>query len=101
MCYALIAGDYYYLFSDSTSHRHDWYPEYDVKIGRPTEAGKRVGDHVWRRQYEKALVVVNLPGARGPFTAPVGHEARDSLTGETGIEFIIPPGDGRILVTSE
>lgn len=98
LCYALIVGDYYYLFSDSTSHRHDWYPEYDVKIGPPTEAGQRVSDHVWRRQYEKALVVVNLPGAKGPFTARVGRPARDAFTGETGTEFAIPPGEGRILV---
>jgi len=98
LCYALVAGDYFYLFSDSTSHRHDWYPEYDVKIGRPQEAGKRVDEHGWRRQYEKALVVVNLPGAKGPFVARTGHSAKDSFTGETGTEFTLPPGDGRILV---
>jgi len=28
----------------------------------------------------------------------VDNPARDSLTGETGTEFILAPGDGRILV---
>lgn len=97
LCYTLIIGDYYYLFSDSTSHRHDWYPEYDVKLGLPTEEGRRVKDHVWQRRYEKGLVVVNLPGAKGPFTARVDQLARDAFSGETGTEFEIPPGDGRIL----
>ena len=36
LCFALTVGDFYYLFADNTSHQHDWYPEYDVKIGLPT-----------------------------------------------------------------
>jgi hypothetical protein len=66
LCYALTIGDFYYLFSDSTSHQHDWYPEYDIKIGLPREPGQRVSSHVWQRHYDKAWVVVNLPGAPGP-----------------------------------
>lgn len=98
LCYSLIIGDYYYLFSDSTAHSHDWYPEYDLKIGLPKESGKRVNDHVWQRQYEKARVVVNLPGGKEPFVVRADRPAKDSFTGETGTEFTIPPGDGRILV---
>lgn len=98
LCYTLTIGDYYYLFSDSTSHQHDWYPEYDVKIGMPAGEGERVNSHVWRREYDRALVVVNLPGAQGPYEVEVERPARDSFTGETGRRFVIPPGDGRILV---
>ncbi len=101
LCCALTIGDFYYLFSDNTSHRHDWYPEYDVKIGLPTAAGQRLGSHVWQRQYEKALVVVNLPGASGPYEVKLDKPARDSLTGESGTSFTIPPGDGRILLTTD
>jgi hypothetical protein len=81
LCYALTIGDFYYLFSDNTSHRHDWYPEYDVKIGLPLAARQRLGSHVWQRQYEKALVVVNLPGAAGPYEVKLDKPAQDSLTG--------------------
>jgi hypothetical protein len=98
MCYALIIGDFYYLFSDSTSHQHDWYPEYDLKIGLPAGAGERIDSHVWRRPYEKALVVMNLPGAEEPYPLQLDRSARDSLSGEVGERFSIPPGDGRILV---
>jgi len=101
LCYALTIGDFYYLFSDSTSHRHDWYAEYDVKIGLPVAAGQRINSHVWQRQYEKALVVVNLPGATGPHEVQLEKAAKDSLTGESGMTFTIPPGDGRILLTTD
>jgi hypothetical protein len=101
MCYALIVGDYYYLFSDNTFHGHDWYPEYDVKIGLPAGEGERVSAHVWRREYEKALVVMNLPGTTEPYEVEVERPARDSFTGDTGTTFTIPAGEGRILVYSE
>jgi len=101
MCYALIVGDCYYLFSDNTSHRHDWYPEYDAKIGLAVGPGERVGSHVWRRQYQNALVVVNLPGATAPFAVKLEARARDAFTGEIGTAFAIPPGDGRILLRAE
>ena len=98
MGYSLIIGDYYYLFSDNTFHGHDWYPEYDVTIGLPLAAGERVSSHVWQRKYEKALVVVNLPGAKGPYEVRLERPARDSFTGESGVQFTVAPGDGRILV---
>ena len=98
LCYALIVGDFYYLFSDNTSHQHDWYPEYDVKIGLPAGPGQRVNAYVWRRSYAKALVVVNLPGAAELYRVTLDAPARDSFTGRTGSEFTIPPGDGVILV---
>jgi putative glycosyl hydrolase-like family 15 (GHL15) protein len=98
LCYALIVGDYYYLFSDSTSHDHDWYPEYDVKIGGPASPGERLGPHAWRRRYDRALVAVNLPGAKEPSRVELEREATDVLTGEKGKAFEIPAGDGRILL---
>ena len=101
LCYALSIGDFYYLFSDNTSHRHDWYPEYDMKIGLPTSPGKQISSHVWQRQYEKALVIVNLPGAAAPYEIKLDKPAKDSLTGKLGTSFTIPPGNGRILLMIE
>ena len=98
MCYALIIGDFYYLFSDSTSHRHDWYPEYDMKIGFPVAAGERINAHVWQRRYDKALVVMNLPDGKAPYDVTLDKPAKDSFTGETGTSFVVPAGDGRILI---
>ncbi len=98
LCYALTIGDFYYLFADNTSHRHDWYPEYDIKIGLPVEDGKRINSHVWTRKYEKALVVVNLPGAKSDHSIEFEQPRKDSLTGEKGKKFLIPPGEGRIFL---
>lgn len=98
LCFALTIGDFYYLFSDNTSHRHDWYKEYDDKIGLPVEEGLRINEYVWTRKYEKALVVVNLPGAESNYSINLTRSHKDSLTGEKGKHFIVPPGDGRILM---
>jgi len=98
LCYALTIGDFYYLFSDNTSHRHDWQPQYDVKIGPPLGPGAIVSSHVSNRRYEKGKVVVNLPGAPGPYVLELGQPTKDALTGETATKFTIPPGDGRILL---
>lgn len=98
LCLALAIGDFTYLFADDTSHVHDWYAEYDSKIGRPTGPGERLGPHLWRRPYERALVVVNLPGAAKAERVVLGTEAQDTLTGERGTGFEIPPGEGRILL---
>jgi hypothetical protein len=98
LCYALTIGDFYYLFSDNTSHRHDWYPEYDIKIGMPVEEGKRMNPYVWIRKYEKAMVVVNLPGAKSDYTIEFERSRHDSLTGEKGKKFLIAPGEGRIFL---
>jgi hypothetical protein len=72
-----------------------------VKIGLPTAPGERVNSHVWQRRYEKALVVVNLPGAAEPCEIKLDKPAKDSLTGEATASFTIPPGDGRILISGE
>ncbi|HOW66951.1 MAG TPA: putative glycoside hydrolase [Candidatus Paceibacterota bacterium] len=98
LCYALLIGDCYYLFSDSTSHQHDWHAEYDVKIGQPKGPAQRINAHVWQRRYDRALVIVNLPGAKAPYEVVRDQAAKDTLSGQTGTRFDIPPGDGRILL---
>lgn len=98
LCYALTIGDYYYLFSDNTSHRHDWYPEYDAKIGLPIQAGEKIDSHHWSRVYENAVVHVNLPGAKESVIVEFTDPRKDVLTGETGTKFSLPAGDGRIFV---
>ena len=100
LCFSLVVGDFYYLFADDTSHAHDWYPEYDAKIGRPLAPGEQVSEHVWRRRYEGATVVVNLPGASEPYVVRLDAAASDTLSDDVGTTFALPPADGRILLTS-
>lgn len=97
LCFALLLGDCYYLFSDSTSHQHDWHAEYDVKIGQPQAEAWRINSHVWQRRYDQGLVVVNLPGAKSSYEAVLEQPAQDALTGRSGTRFTLSPGDGCIL----
>jgi hypothetical protein len=46
-------------------------------------------------------VVVNLPGAAEPYNVTLDAPARDSLTGQSGTEFTIAPGDGAILLAEK
>ncbi|UCF38031.1 MAG: hypothetical protein JSU96_03995 [Acidobacteriota bacterium] len=98
LAFSLAIGDFYYLFSDNTSHRHDWYPEYDEKIGLPVGPSTRLNPFVWSRKYERALVVVNLPGSPESYEIELAGNARNSLTGKTGNRFSVPSGDGAILI---
>jgi hypothetical protein len=97
LCFSLIVGDFYYLFSDSTSHKHDWYPEYDNKIGHPQSPGRQLNSHAWTRSYTGGEVYVNLPGATEALKVSVPFEARDTFTGQSGRQFDVPPGDGLVL----
>jgi hypothetical protein len=72
-----------------------------VKIGLPTAPGEQINSHVWQRRYEKALVIVNQPGNAAPYEVKLDKPAKDSMTGKFGTSFAVPPGEGRILVTSE
>jgi hypothetical protein len=101
LCFSLTVGDFYYLFSDNTSHKHDWYPEYDIKIGYPTTPGERLNRHAWTRRYSNGEVYVNLPGATESLPVNARFQARDSLTGATGRQFSVAPGDGRLLTPLE
>lgn len=101
LAFALATGDYFYLFSDNTSHRHDWYPEYDRKIGKPLNPGQRINSHVWQRDYEGGRVIVNLPGAKEPFAVTTDAAMVDVLSGSKGKKFTLPPGDGCILVPEQ
>ena len=101
LCFSLVVADTYYLFSDNTSHRHDWHPEYDAKIGKPLGPGERLGPHTWQRRYEKALVVVNLPGAKGHHPITLQVPVTDLLTGTKTTAFDLSPGDGVILLDAK
>lgn len=101
LCYSLIIGDFFYLFSDNTSHRHDWYPEYDMKIGLPKGEPERINSHTWQRVFDGGLALMNLPGAQESYSIRFDSPQRDAFTGETGIVFDVPAGEGRIFVPIE
>jgi len=75
-----------------------WFPEYyEIDLGRPLKS-YYVNEGVFRRDYEKGVVI--LAAARET------HVLFDSLhydpvSGETGLEFIVPEDDARIFLVRE
>lgn len=94
-----LMGDGYFAYDLHTRWRgqHWWYSEYDAPLGYPRAAAREHPDGTWRRTFDGGTVVVN------PTTKPVDVEtdalARDASTSRTGRAFVIPPQDGRLLLT--
>ncbi len=64
---SLTCSDGYCLFSDpnplpSPDHRHNWYPFWDTKLGKPLSAGTSSHDGTVRREFENGTVVYNPMG---------------------------------------
>ena len=99
LCYSLVVGDFYYLFSDNTGgHNHDWYSEYNLKIGLPKGKFKKISSSIFKREYEKAEVFVNLPCSNKIYKIKLKEKRKDSLTGKISNKFNLMPGDGCILL---
>jgi len=97
---SLTCSDGYCLFSDpnplpSPDHKHNWYPFWDTKIGRPTAEGVTMPDGTVRRQFENGTAVYNPMGNK---TAKVSFdETRTSVsTGKTAKSHVLNSCDGDI-----
>jgi len=85
--YLLVKGSRTYLDYFAASPL-EWYPEWEADLGLPLEDATMVSDLLWqgvyRRQYEKGLVLVN------PSDLPVSIAMGD------GLELMVPQGGGAI-----
>jgi hypothetical protein len=97
---ALTCSNGYCLFSDPNplptgDHRHNWYPFWDVGLGKPTSAGGTMPDGTMRREFDNGTAVYNPMGNE---TATVTFdEARSSAaTGKTSNIHMLDSMDGDI-----
>lgn len=104
--------DAYFSFDHGDLHTERWwYDEYNVDVGIPLGAAYSVSgskdfvaDSVWRRDFSRAIVLVNpSPGTRKvKFKEPVlkidGRQDRSVNNGVEITEITIPPHDGIILL---
>ncbi|MBS1819463.1 MAG: hypothetical protein JSU08_16140 [Acidobacteria bacterium] len=85
--YLLVKGRRTYLSYFATSTL-DWYPEWNLDLGRPKASATRVDDLAWqgvyRREYDRGMVLVN------PSMRPV------SLTVGDGFSRVVLSGGGAI-----
>lgn len=95
-----LMGDGYFAYDLHTRWRgqHWWYPEYDAPLGYPRADASEYPDGTWRRLFDGGLVVVNPTASQ--VDVEMDKLSRDATTGKTGRTFVVPPGDGRILLTA-
>jgi len=98
----LVYSDGYQLYADpnplkTPDHFHDWYPFWDIKLGKPT--GKRIekADGTAWREFEGGIVVYNHYG-NGDVTVKFDTKVKRSSDGTTGTEFTLKDRDGEIFI---
>lgn len=101
-CLGLTHSDGYVLYADpnpleSPDHLHDWYPLWDVDLGKPLgPRTDQVDGSTWR-EFERGLVVYNHFGnAEISIKFESDHERISD--GSTGKEFTMSDRDGDIFV---
>lgn len=96
-----LLGDGYHAYDLNTRARGQywWYPEYDAPLGYPKGEAKAQKDGTWRREFDGGFSVVNPTKQEVRIRVPkmcvnVSDNAR-------GVEFVVPPQDGYVLVYAE
>ncbi|MEM9753269.1 MAG: hypothetical protein AAF916_07765 [Planctomycetota bacterium] len=98
----LTRSDGFVLFSDpnglpTPDHRHNWYPMWDVPLGRPLADGRMHADGSVRREFTNGWAIYNRPGngtARIEFKEPY----RSVRTSRVHRSHTVPPADGDLLL---
>lgn len=97
---SLTCSNGYCLFSDPNplptgDHRHNWYPFWDVKLGKPTAPGIAMPDGTIRRDFENGTAVYN-PMASQTVTIVFDRAMTSSTTGKTSKTHSLKNPDGDI-----
>ena len=101
-CLVLTHSDGYCLFSDpnglpSPDHRHDWYPFWEKRLGKPVSAGVIDVDGSARRDFEHGTAVYNPPG-NAPRTITFAKRRTSLATGKTARTHVVLPLEGDIFL---
>lgn len=96
----LVYSDGYVLYADpnplkTPDHYHDWYKEWDFKLGKPIASRVERADGLAIREYENGTVVYNHYG--NPALSIKFDEEKTRLSdGSKGTEFAVNGRDGNI-----
>jgi hypothetical protein len=95
---SLCNSDGYALYSPAPGHAHDWYAFWTPDLGRPIGIIGRVDPNkAYSRKFEHGTVWFNPPGNAAITVEFPGPVIRKS-TGERGVRFVVPAGDGDIFL---
>ncbi|MEL7119522.1 MAG: hypothetical protein AAFO07_08780 [Bacteroidota bacterium] len=96
----LTHSDGYVLYGDpnplkTPDHLHDWYPFWEVELGKPIAKMNTRSDGAFQREFEKGTVIYNHLG-NGPIKVSFPTSRKRISTGEIGTSFELNDRDGDI-----
>jgi hypothetical protein len=97
---SLTCSDGYCLFSDPNplpagDHRHNWYPFWDAKLGKPVSAGVTMSDGTIRREFENGTAIYN-PMGNQTVTITFDRPRTSAASGESSASHVLKSPDGDI-----
>jgi hypothetical protein len=100
---ALTHGNGAVLYADpnplpAPDHMHDWYPLWDVSLGRPAGERQTRPDGIVERAFERGLVLYNHLG-NGTRKVQFPRELKRASDGKVGREFWVSDADGDLFIT--
>ena len=100
---ALTHSDGYVLYADpnplqTPDHLHDWYPFWDVKLGKPAGQCARRADGAYQREFAAGTVIYNPLDNPNAVTVKFGTQCTRVSDGSKGIEFTVEKCDGDIFL---
>jgi hypothetical protein len=100
---SLTHSDGMCLFSEPNTlpgadHRHNWYPFWTKRLGRPRGPGESMKNGSVLRRFENGFVIHNSMG-NGPVTELLPQRAKSVTTGRQALTHSIADCDGDIFIT--
>jgi len=99
---SLTHSNGYCLFSDpnplpTPDHRHDWYPFWDKRLGKPVSERKQRADGAFSREFEDGTVVYN-PMGNSPALISFKETRKSLATGKSARRHTVAALDGDIFL---
>jgi len=93
-----LLDDGYYGFDIGNEFHNSiwWFPEYDANLSLAMSDAQKRNDGTWMREFENGVVVANPTS--GNKTVQFEDIHKDVTTGIEGLQFMVPPQDGRIFL---
>ncbi|MHC4431610.1 MAG: alpha-amylase family protein [Planctomycetota bacterium] len=102
---SLTCSNGYCLFSDpnplpSPDHRHNWYPFWDTRLGKPGGPGVTMPDGTIRRDFDNGTVIYNPMGNK-TVTITFDQPKTSAATGKTSKTHTLKSPDGDIYLKAK
>ncbi len=98
----VVYSDGYQLFADpnplpTPDHLHDWYPFWEVKLGKPLGKAVEHADGSATREFAAGTVLYNHFGNK-PASVKFAEDRKRVSDGTVGREFTVPDADGDVFL---